>query len=620
MLRTSIYSLHPKPLTLRAVGIGALVLMVACGIGWGQFEGDPAVTVTADGPQQLVKQKGDDPATEVEEGEDHYYLSDEEGRSPFPVHFYAENSGPTTIFNAHAVLDLPTGLELSPPGQPMVKSLGMIAPNEVKGVSWTVRAAGIRAGMAEIMMSGLGKLVRLNVFVPALPVVPPRDSISGLEMLSIPYDFFNSDCQHVFDALGDLTGGGANDPVLIRWEPGVTRYRVFPHPFLTNVAPGEGYWVYNPTAQTLVLPEDAAEVATDDAYVVYLDEGWNQIGSPFVLSIQFASIQVLRRGGQDLRTMDEAIARRLLQPALFSYKPMTGEYEWETEISAIRLDPFEGYWLKVYEDLALIFPPPPLVMATSAPQPTVADPDGWRLELTVTGAGRVCRRRVLGVSAVAEDGLDQTDVSGPPAALTAGPILRAELVNTTQQTPPFVVDMRPANLTEYTWCLAITTDAHNEPITVSWPVLNMLPSDMIAVLEDTVSGQKRFMRTTSSYSYDSGEGGVRLLKITVEPVDRATPVVSEVTAAAAPGGNWAISYTLSSAAAVQARVRNISGVVIKHLSSGELCTAGRNVMLWNGRSDRGTAVPNGRYLVEIEAKSPDTGQTGRVISTFAVTR
>ena len=30
--------------------------------------------------------------------------------------------------------------------------------------------------------------------------------------------------------------------------------------------------------------------------------------------------------------------------------------------------------------------------------------------------------------------------------------------------------------------------------------------------------------------------------------------------------------------------------------------------------------PNGRYLVEIEASSPDTGQTGRVITTFAVTR
>ena len=183
-----------------------------------------------------------------------------------------------------------------------------------------------------------------------------------------------------------------------------------------------------------------------------------------------------------------------------------------------------------------------------------------------------------------------------------------------------MVDMRPANLSEYTWLLAVTTDAQNEPITVTWPSLAALPPDMIAVLEDLTSGQKRFMRTTTSYTYNSGDGGARTLKVTVALADQVTPVVSDVTAAAAPAGNWTISYTLSSAASVEARIRNISGVVIKHLSSGEVSTAGRNVMLWNGHSDRGTAVPNGRYLVEIEARSPDTGQTGRVISTFAVTR
>ncbi len=590
-------------------------------LGAASADYDPSVSAAAYGPRQLMKQEGDDPATDPVEDAEHLYLSDEKGRSPFPVSFFVDNFGASTIFNAQAAIDLPEGLELWPDSQSMVKTIGMVAPNQLKGVTWQVRAHNVRPGIAEIKFSGLGKLIRRKVFVPALPILPPRGFPTGLEMLSVPYTFANTDAQHVFDSLGNLTGGGANDPRLIRYEPGAHTYRQFPHSFLTNVVPGEGYWVYNPTAQTLNLPADAEEVSSDDAYVVFLEEGWNQIGSPFGLPIQFNTAQVLRTGPQDLWTVEEAIARNLFQPALFWYTGQANDpYDWETDVNAIRLDPFEGYWLKTYEEIAFIFPPPSLVMPTAAPEPAVADPDGWRLELTVAGASRLCRRRTLGVSAVAKDGLDQTDVSGPPAALTDGPMLRAEFVSTTQQTPPFVVDMRPANLTEYTWSLAITTDAQNEPITISWPALNMLPSDMIAILEDTVSGQKRFMRTSNSYTYNSGEGGARLVKITIEPANRATPVVSDVTAAAAAGSNWEISYTLSSAASVQARVRNISGVTIKQLSNDEVCSAGRNVMLWNGRSDRGTPVPSGRYLVEIEARSPESGQSSRVIGTLAVMR
>ena len=445
--------------------------------------------------------------------------------------------------------------------------------------------------------------------------------VEGLQMLSIPFTFTNTDAQHVFDSLGDLTGGGEDDPRLIRYEPSAWQYRTFPHAFLTNVAPGEAYWLFNPTGQTLVLPDDAEEAPTDDAYTVHLDKYWNQIGSPFGASVQFSQVQILRTSTEQVFDIQAAIDRNLLQPVLFSYNPSSNDYEWETDLDAIGLDPFEGYWILAREDISLIFPAVVVTSVQALPAASEVDEtDGWQVELIVSNASRVCQGRALGVSSVAQEGLDKTDVPSPPAALAQGPVLRADFVSPAQQAPACVVDMRPANLSEYTWLLAVTTDAENEPITVTWPSLAALPPDMITILEDMTSGQKRFMRTTASYTYNSGDGGARTLQVTVARADQATPVVSDVTAAAAPAGNWAISYTLSGAALVEARIRNISGVVIKHLSSGEASTAGRNVMLWNGHSDRGTAVPSGRYLVEIEARSPDTGQTGRVISTFAVTR
>ncbi len=591
------------------------------GLGAATANYEPYVAGAFYGPRRLVKQQGDDPATVVVEGVDHYYLSDEEGLSPFPIHFYANNFGAQPVFGAQAVIELPDGLELWPDTQQLHQSLGTISPNELAGVTWTVRAVYPRPGMVEIEASGAGKLLRHKLFVPALPVLPPRPAVLDLEMLSIPYDFFNTDAQHVFQSLGDLTGGGANDPALYRWEPAASQYRQFPHEFFANVVPGHGYWVYNPTEATLVLPDDAEELP-DEAVGVTLPKGWNQIGSPFVLTVRLDSIQVVRSDTAEVYDLYEAVAHNLLQPVLFSYNPTSNEYEWETDLTAARLDPFEGYWLLARRNIFLIIPPPSLVVPVQAEAPLseLSESAGWQVQLEVAGAGRVCADRAFGVDEVAEEGLDRRDVPSPPSASGSGATLQAEFVSLTHQAPPCLVDVRPLTQTEQTWYLAITTDAPDQFIRVSWPSLEALPADMIAILEDTASGQKIWMRTNSAYSYNSSEGGLRLLKISVRSVDSITPVVSQVTATAAAGGSWAISYSLSSAAAVQARIRNISGVVVKHLVSGELNEAGRNVVLWSGRSDRGTAVPSGRYLIEIEARSPDTGQTGRIISAFAVMR
>jgi len=582
---------------------------------------NPTVAVGGYAPRQLVKQTGDDPATTVVEGSGHIYLSDPDGHSPFPVELWVDNFGIAPKYSTGASIDLPDGLELWPTDQPAYKSLGTIGVDETKGVSWTVKATNARSGTAVIKFSGVeGKLIYCEVFIPALPILPPRESIDGLEMLSIPYTFANTDAEHVLASLGDLTLGGATDPALIRWDPAVSRYQTFPCEFLTHIVPGEGYWVYNPNADTIVLPSDAEEVSGTDAYLMALPEGWNQIGCPFGLPVQFQNIQVLH--DDEAWSMEQAIERNYIQPAVFSYNPATGEYEWEKNLSSIRLNPFEGYWVLVRDEIELVIPPPSGLMSASAPagESSAEDSAGWQIQLAIAGAGRVCADRVFGVDEVAEEGLDRRDVPSPPAAAGSGAMLQAEFVSLSHQTPPCLVDMRPYDQTAQTWYLAITTDAADQVIRVSWPSLEALPADMIAILEDTGSGQKLWMRTNSAYSYNSGEGGLRLLKITVQPAGSITPVVSQVSAAAAPGSSWAISYTLSSAAAVQARIRNISGVVVKHLVNDELNEAGRNVVLWSGRSDRGTAVPSGRYLIEIEARSPDTGQTGRIISTFAVMR
>jgi len=320
--------------------------------------------------------------------------------------------------------------------------------------------------------------------------------------------------------------------------------------------------------------------------------------------------------------MVEAVSRDLLQPTVFSFNPDTSEYEWESQLAQIRLDPYLGYWLLAKDNITLVFMPPTALipMHQTAGREMVPAPDevDWQVPLVVAGAGLQREGRAFGVSPTSADGFDRTDVPSPPLPLTQGPSLQVEFVSTQGLQPPCLVDMRPTSRTQNTWELAVTTNAAHTDIVISWPDLTALPTSLSAILQDTVTGERRYMRTTTSYRYNSGDGGQRVFEIAVQPRDNSGLTVSEVHVAAAPQGNWAISYTLSAAASVQMQIRNISGVMIKQLRQPQISPAGTNTVLWNGRSDRGTRVPAGRYLCEITASSPDTGQVSRAVSSIVV--
>ena len=70
----------------------------------------------------------------------------------------------------------------------------------------------------------------------------------------------------------------------------------------------------------------------------------------------------------------------------------------------------------------------------------------------------------------------------------------------------------------------------------------------------------------------------------------------------------AITFTLSSDAAVGATVCNLAGRPVRTLCAAMDCASGRNTLLWNAVSDQGVAVPNGPYLVEVTARTHDGGE------------
>jgi Tol biopolymer transport system component len=93
------------------------------------------------------------------------------------------------------------------------------------------------------------------------------------------------------------------------------------------------------------------------------------------------------------------------------------------------------------------------------------------------------------------------------------------------------------------------------------------------------------------------------------PTVTAAPSVALTSLSAAPtGAGTQITFSLSSAAQVEARILNIAGRPVKTLCQAKECEAGTNTLLWNAQSENGLSVPNGTYLVEVLAKAADGAQ------------
>ena len=95
-------------------------------------------------------------------------------------------------------------------------------------------------------------------------------------------------------------------------------------------------------------------------------------------------------------------------------------------------------------------------------------------------------------------------------------------------------------------------------------------------------------------------------------------MVSALTAIPTAGGAQ-ITFTLSAPATVEVRVLNIAGRPIRTITPGRECEAGVNTLTWSGISDQGLRVPDGRYLVEVGAKSA-SGAQSRALATCQVAR
>jgi len=129
---------------------------------------------------------------------------------------------------------------------------------------------------------------RINYPTPTLSLVKGTGSISGYQIISIPWEISNKSIAANFEELG---GGDITKYRFLRYHetpsPGWDEYPGA----LSSFARGEGYFLNVTNINEVVLQNGVAPKENRDTlFTISLKKGWNQIGNPYLTAIQWDDV------------------------------------------------------------------------------------------------------------------------------------------------------------------------------------------------------------------------------------------------------------------------------------------------------------------------------------------
>jgi hypothetical protein len=283
------------------------------------------------------------------------------------------------------------------------------------------------------------------------------------------------------------------------------------------------------------------------------------------------------------------------------------------------LQPWMAYWVHSSTECELVAEDGPTSLSlTRARQAPVGD--NWTAQLSATCAQDSDSFNYFGTAADARAGEDaRYSLRSPPSASGQSVDLAFTPAWAKAEGGRFATDIRQPTAGKIVWDLTVKTSKVDSTVSLSWPDLSQVPSKYRLTLVDLDSGRRRYMRTTTSYSFTSGPAGSeRRFQIELDSSPFARLAISPLAQMPVEGA-VSISYTVSQDAAVSADIRTLTGNVVRRLTSARQVTAGTNVLAWDGRDQSGRLVSNGPYLCLITASGSD-GQVTKQSRTVLLVR
>jgi len=194
---------------------------------------------------------------------------------------------------------------------------------------------------------------------------------------------------------------------IYRWNTETGSYSKYPD--IPDITPGKAFWIITRDSKSIdVGSGDCVDTSSD--YAVSLSQGWNQIGSPFLFSVDFEDVKVKK--GPAIVSIQQAQENGWVRDKIWYWDGLTYVFYRAPDGT---LDPWEGYWVKaLVSDCELLIPPVKAKESAKILSQALAISKENYLQITAKVGDLKDTCNFIGLSGSAEDGYDREDVEEAP--------------------------------------------------------------------------------------------------------------------------------------------------------------------------------------------------------------
>jgi len=187
----------------------------------------------------------------------------------------------------------------------------------------------------------------------ALILSPSQYTFSSeiLQMVSAPYEYSGAgDFATLFGLTAPLTGTGHN---LVAWSPTQSAYLYYPTFPADTFHLGQGYWTKLPASAYI---RRLGTPAPTGPFHISLQQGWNQIGDPFLRNVTVSDIQVSSPATASSPNPGSSPVGQSSLVALPLYAYSTSSQSYTTLAASDQMQPWQGYWIYANQPAVLTVP------------------------------------------------------------------------------------------------------------------------------------------------------------------------------------------------------------------------------------------------------------------------
>lgn len=355
--------------------------------------------------------------------------------------------------------------------------------------------------------------------------------------------------------------------------------------------PGQAFWIITHEGKDL---NGGPGISTqlEQPYDIALNQGWNQIGSPYNFVINMNQIQY------------DAGA---IEPVLYEYDPETNDYKTRTAMT-----PGLGYWIWAENSTSIRFRSPGSGLAKQVAGSSPFDLEwGGKLRATARRGAVQDKENVFGVGNAASNGWDQLDRHEPPVI---GDYITLAFDDRNWEYRPglYGVDIRNTGAEGYEWPFVVRTNQQGyNQLDVEWTW--SLPAGWEAFIVDRDYGVVQNLIVESQYTFGSnGTEAERNLILVVGPPTFAQETIQQYVSVPEEyrliqnmpnpfNVITAIRFSLPEKSNVTLVIYDVMGREVARLASEEMYEAGTHICLWDGKDSFGRPVSSGVYLYQLHA-------------------